>query len=106
MIYPKYTIYMILHKNRNIQEIYIGSTTNFPRRRSQHKKNTTNRRNKLYNTKLYKFIRQFGGWDCFDMEIIEIYPCDNLMEGKSKEQFHIDLIKPSLNSSNSFNLKI
>ena len=106
MIYTKFTIYMIIHKDRNIHEKYIGSTTNFPRRRSQHKKNTTNRRGKLYRTKLYKFIRLMGGWDCFDMEIIEIYPCDNLMEGKAKEQYHIDLNKPSLNSSNSFNLKI
>lgn len=95
---------MIFHKDRNIHERYIGSTTNFSRRRSQHKKNTNNRRGKLYRTKLYRFIRQFGGWDCFDMEIIEVYPCDNLMEGKSKEQYHIDLHIPLLNSCNSYNL--
>ena len=106
MIYPKFTIYKIFHKDRNIQEIYYGSTTHFSRRKSQHKKNTTNKRNKLYNSKLYKFIRLMGGWDMFDMEIVEIYPCDNLMEGKSREQYHIDLNKPSLNSCNSYNLKI
>lgn len=106
MIYPKFTIYRILHKDRNIQEIYYGSTTNFTRRRSQHKKNVNNKRKRLYHCKLYKFIRMFGGWDNFDMEIVEVYPCDNLIEGKAKEQYYIDMYKPSLNSVNSSNLNI
>ena len=95
---------MIRHKNRNIQEKYIGSSVNFSRRRSQHKKNVNNKVGKLYRTKLYRFIRHFGGWDNFDMEILEEYPCDNDMEAKAKEQYYIDLHKPELNSCNSYNL--
>ena len=106
MKYSKFVIYMIRHKNRDIRELYIGSSTNFARRRSSHKKNVTNRVGKLYQTKLYKFIRHFGGWDNFTMEIVETYPCDNDMEAKAKEQYYIDLYKPQLNSCNSYNLNI
>jgi hypothetical protein len=102
----KFVIYKIYHKDGNIHEIYIGSTVCFSRRKSQHKKNVNNKRKKSYHTKLYKFIRLLGGWDNFIMEIIEEYPCDNMMEGKAKEQYYIDLYKPTLNSSNSFNLNI
>ena len=104
-IYKIY-IYKIFHKDRNIQEIYIGSTNNFSRRKSQHKKSVTNRCKKSYHRKLYKFIRLMGGWDNFDMEIIEEYECDNDIDAKSREQYYIDLHKPSLNCQNSYNILI
>ena len=47
-----------------------------------------------------------GGWDNFDMEIIEEYECDNDIDAKSREQYYIDLHKPSLNCQNSYNILI
>ena len=102
----KFIIYKIYHKDANIHEEYYGSTNNFSRRKSQHKKNTTNKRKKSYHRKLYKFIRLFGGWDNFHMEIIETLECENDLECRAREQYFIDLYHPSLNSQNSFNLKL
>lgn len=102
----KILIYKIFHKDRNIPEEYYGSTNNYSRRKSQHKKNTTNKCKKSYHRKLYKFIRLMGGWDNFVMEIVETLECDNNFECKAREQYYIDLYKPTLNCHNSFNLKI
>lgn len=83
--YSKFTIYKIyLIKDPSI--CYVGSTVNFSRRKSQHKKNCTNRCSKKYNCPLYQFIRSMNGWNEFNMEIIEIYPCNTKQDGLEREK--------------------
>ena len=95
--YNKFCIYIIKNKNILLKEIYIGSTKNFSSRKSQHKKNTYNKRKKSYHRRLYRYIREHGGWDNFDMEILEYYPCDTIKEGQCIEFDYIDQMKPELN---------
>ncbi len=94
--YKDFVIYKIF--NLLTPEIfYIGSTVNFSRRKSQHKKGTTNKTSKAYHYPLYQFIRVVGGFDYFTMEIYERYPCNSREEGRIREQEIIDLLKPELN---------
>ncbi len=51
--------------------IYIGSTKSFRSRKYQHKTNCNNINNKLHNLKLYNKIRENGGWDKWNMIIID-----------------------------------
>jgi hypothetical protein len=53
---------------------------------------------KLYWSKLYLFIRNNGGWDNFEMK--PIFKGEGL-DIKEKEQYFIDLHKPTLNSIRS-----
>jgi len=90
--------------------IYIGSTNNFSRRKSNHKKNCTNRVSKKYNYPIYQYIRGCGGWSKFNMEIIDKFESDNKNSFLEKEQHYIDLLEPKLNSmraikKNKTNLK-
>lgn len=94
--YSKFTIYKIyLIKDPSI--CYIGSTINFSRRKSQHKKNCTNRRSKKYNYPLYQFIRSMNGWNEFIMDIIEIYNCNTKQEGLEREKLLIKEFTARLN---------
>ena len=94
--YKKFVIYKIY--NISTPEIfYIGSTTNFNKRKAQHKKNITNRVSKAYHYPIYQFIRCVGGFESFIMEIYERYPCNSREEGRIREQEIIDLLKPELN---------
>ncbi len=79
-------------------DFYIGSCKNFARRRFQHKKNTTNKRNKLYWTKIYKYIRDCNGWD--NMSMIKLYEIDCIdKEYRNKiEQALIIKLNPTLNT--------
>ena len=53
--YNKTEIYKLIHKDDiNNENIYIGSTTNFRTRQSQHKTSCTNEKSKKYNLKVYQ----------------------------------------------------
>ena len=61
--YSKTIIYKII-KNDDFENsnVYIGSTTDFIRRKSHHKWNCNNENRKEYNRKVYKIIRENIFW--------------------------------------------
>ena len=95
--YDKFVIYKI-YQPEIPEMFYIGSTTNFSSRKSNHKKYCSNKVSKKYRYPLYQYIRACGGWDKFEMCIIENYQCQSKGEGLQKEQEYIDLLKPKLNA--------
>ena len=102
--YSRTIIYVIKCKDDNITEEYIGSTTHFIERKCAHKIccNNDNDKNKTYNYKIYKFIRDNGGWDNWIMLEIEKYPCQDKNEAhKREEEIRIDR-KSKLNSIKAF----
>ena len=96
--YQNTVIYKIYCKDESITDIYIGSTTNFIKRRSSHKTTCNNEKNKDYNLNVYQFIRNNGGWDNFNMIEIEKFACNNKNEAELREKYYIELSKASLNS--------
>ena len=97
----KYFIYNIIYNNKP-EIFYIGSTNNFIARKHKHKKNTTNKKGKLYWIKLYSFIRLNGGWDNFTINIISEHEFENKTEIRKIEQRIINERNPLLNSKNSY----
>ena len=96
--YSKSVIYKIYCKDEEIKEIYIGVSCKFSSRRSKHKKNTNNKVGRLYWLKLYKYIRENKGWNNFNMEIIEFYPCNSKEDLNIREKYYIDLYNAGLNT--------
>ena len=90
-------IYKIYNLN-DTSQFYIGSTVNFSRRKSHHKKNVTNKRGKRYWTKLYLYIRDNGGWINFGMEQLIKQDFNSLNDLHIFEQNLINNLKPTLNS--------
>tara|TARA_R110000803_G_scaffold94098_1_gene161586 strand:- start:149 stop:691 length:543 start_codon:yes stop_codon:yes gene_type:complete len=66
--------------------IYIGSTVHFIKRKSNHKTNCTNTNRKEHNLKLYKTIRENGGWDKWQMIVIDEAKHMTLTEARIKEE--------------------
>ena len=98
--YSKSIIYKLCCKDPNITDIYIGSTINFKKRKYDHKWNCNNNieKNKKYNLKIYKFIRDNGGFENWTMIMLEQYNCNNKKELQSRERYWIEELKSSLNS--------
>ena len=97
--YTKGIIYKIYCKNSDIKDVYIGETTDFTRRKQQHKQ-ISYRKNRLYNTKteiLYEAINNNGGWDNWVIEKIEDYPCHSYDELLARESFWIMELEATLN---------
>jgi hypothetical protein len=94
--YSRIVIYKIVCNNLDIKYLYIGSTTNFSKRKSSHKSDFKNE--KKMNLKVYKMIRENGGWDNWDMIEIEKYPCKDNNEARSRERYWVEKENSTLNS--------
>ncbi len=91
--YSNTIIYKIFCNDKSVTDIYVGHTTNFIKRKYQHKV-LCNSGKKL---KLYDLIRENGGWDNWTMTEIAKYNCQDATEARIREQEHYDLLNPSLN---------
>jgi hypothetical protein len=98
-----YIIYEITCIDKNIEYSYVGSTLNFRSRKSQHKHSLTMLNNPSFNLNIYKFIRENGGWDNFEMRPLEEFKCETNTQSKIREQYWIDLKQSNLNSRKAFN---
>ena len=100
-----YIIYEITCIDKNIEYSYVGSTQNFRSRKSQHKYSLTTLNNPSFNLNIYKFIRENGGWNNFEMRPLEEFKCETNIQSKIREQYWIDLKQSNLNSRKAFNTK-
>jgi len=92
-------VYKIFCKDATITDFYVGSTTNFVKRVATHKSHCNNKNNSerpQYNTRLCIFIRQNGGFENWNFEILEM--CDKGCE-KNIEDKYIKQLNPTLNSN-------
>ena len=95
--YSKTVIYKICCKDINITDFYVGHTTELTKRKYQHKTNCNNENFKAYNIYLYRFIRENGGWDNWEVVKIEDYICNSFNDALKRERFWIEELKATLN---------
>jgi len=95
--YDKSTIYKLCCKDPEITDIYVGSTTNFSRRKSRHKQRCNNENSDKYYYKVYKTIREYGGWSNWDMVEIEKYCSTDKKDLHSRERFWLEELGATLN---------
>lgn len=89
--YEHSVIYKIKCKDENIKGVYIGSTTNFKQRVNSHKCRTTNIKDRDYESNLYKYLRKYGGWDNWEINIIyNIDHCDNKDDLLKLEKYYME----------------
>ena len=96
--YKNTIIYKIVCNDLNIKDIYVGSTTNFIGRKRQHKKNCCNNIKKTENCKIYKFIKENGGWNNWSMFEIEKFECNDGNEARTRERYWYEILNANLNS--------
>ena len=96
--YSNTIIYKITCKSPDVNEVYVGHTTNFVQRKFCHKQSCTNIKSPNHNCKLYKVIRENNGWDNWNMEIVNFFNCKDSYEARQKEQEYFVLLKATLNS--------
>jgi len=100
--YSKSVIYKIEHID-SPELLYVGSTTDFIRRKSNHKSTCENINGRDYNFKLYEMIRSNGGFNNFKCIVIKEFPCNNKTELVIEEEKHRKELQSNLNSIRCFN---
>ena len=101
MDYSKCSIYKIEHVDDE-SLVYVGHTTNFDKRKTQHKYSCKNDNHTRYNLKVYQMIRENGGWEKFLMLEVEKYPCADKRAAERRENEVIKEVRASMNTYNSF----
>lgn len=99
--YSRAVIYKIEH-NENKELVYVGSTTDFTKRKSQHKTNCNNENNACFNYKVYNMIRENGGWESFQMLEVKKFPCNDSREARAEEERCRVELKATLNMKKAF----
>ena len=96
----EYCFYKITCLDRSIHLCYIGTTTNFEKRRKTHKQKCScnNKDGKEYNYKIYKTIRENGGWNNFQMIQIGNTKLLTLKEAQQIEKKYIHKLEGNMNS--------
>ena len=84
--YSNTIFYKISCKNENISDVYIGHTTNFIQRQKCHKHSSQSMMTPNSKCKVYNVIRANGGWDNWNMAIIDFKNCNDLTEARKREQ--------------------
>jgi hypothetical protein len=93
--YSNTIIYKIACKEVSVKYVYVGHTTNFVQKKHSHKQACNNINSPSYNLTLYKTIRAHGNWCNWDMSIIQVYNCKDIVEVMQKEREHfISLNEP------------
>ena len=100
--YSNTIIYKIVCNDLNIKDLYVGSTTDYYNRKSNHKCSCNLENGKNYNLNIYKLIRATGGWDNWSMVEIEKFPCKDSMEARSRERYWCEQLNSTLNSNKPY----
>lgn len=95
--YSKTHFYKIVCKDTSITDCYVGHTTDFTKRKCQHKSCCLNENDSHYSVFLYDFIRKNGNWNNWDMVLIKTIKCENGLEARSIERKYYEELKASLN---------
>lgn len=97
--YQNTIIYKICCKDPDVTDIYVGLTTDLRNRRNTHKCHCNNVKCSQYNSYMYRFIRDNGGWDNWQIVVVENFPCQNKTEGEQRERYWLEYLHATLNKN-------
>ena len=84
----------------SLKGMYVGSTTNLIQRRKQHKRLCNNENERSYTYYVYQFIRENGGFENWDVVLIEeLADCEDKQNLHKRERYYIEGLKAELNEN-------
>ncbi len=96
-----YIFYKISCFNPNITDCYIGSTTDFVKRKYTHRCMCKNKKYNNWLNKLYVVMNENGGWANWAMNIIDKKKC-SLIDARIHETKLMDQHNSTLNKNRAF----
>jgi len=96
-------IYKLVHnEDYDNVNIYIGSTTDFIRRKNKHKSCCNCVTNRDHNDKKYQYIRGNGGWEEWNMIEVEKFSCNDKREAEAREEYWRCHFNSQLNTKRAY----
>ena len=104
--YSKTLMYKIVCKDLDITDCFVGHTTDFRKRKYEHKKRCNDSTNAKHNLHIYKEIRKHQGWENWDVIEIEKFPCKDNNEARTRERFWYEELNSTLNTYKPLTTKL
>jgi hypothetical protein len=98
--YSNTVVYMICCKDPTITDVYVGHTTSLSKRKCEHKSmcsNVNNNTTKRHNIYVYQFIREHGGWENWEIIVLETVSCVDGDDARKLERKWLEEKKATLN---------
>ena len=99
------SFYKFVCQNEEITSSYVGSTSNFIKRKQSHKISCNTITNPAYNRVVYQSIRENGGWDNWCMIEIEKRFVKDKREAERVEQDLIEKLQADMNMIKAIELR-
>ena len=96
------SFYRFICQDGNITSCYVGSTTNFIKRKSYHKSACNSPNAKNHNLKIYQIMRANGGWDNWRMIEITSKICLSKRDAIKQEQIFMEELQADMNARKAF----
>ena len=90
--------YKIVCNDTSITDCYVGTTSNFQRRNNEHRQKCHNPNSGSYNFRLYKFIRDHGGWPNWSMILLDHVSHVDVNEARKMERTYVTQLCSTLNT--------
>jgi hypothetical protein len=97
-----YFMYKICPKNKNLKMCYIGHTKNMDNRARQHELEAINTDHSKSHQKHYEAIRNNGGWNNWEMIVIDKIFGKTFLEARMREQELMNLHEANLNTLKAY----
>lgn len=91
-------VYKLCSRDVSVKKIYVGITTNLRNRKYYHNVACNTIKNKNYNLPVYKYIRENGGFQNWDIIQLERVEYNTRSELNSRERYYIELLNAELNN--------
>ena len=95
--YDNSVIYKICCKDEAITDVYVGSTVNARNRKHTHKSTCNNKKSENHNAVVYRYIRDYGGWENWQFVLLEKFPCKDRQELIIRERYWYEMLGAKLN---------
>jgi hypothetical protein len=96
--YTKAVIYKIVCRDVSVTETYVGSTTDLRKRKACHKHDCNSPNCKQYHLFVYRFIRENGGFENWEIVLIEkAVDCSDSPSLRARERYWMEYLQAGLN---------
>ena len=95
--YSKTVFYKIVCNDLSMKDCYIGHTTDFTKRKYNHKSDYFNEKRQNHSVPLYKCIREHGGWENWSIVPLEEACLSNIYDALRKEREYFEALGATLN---------
>ncbi len=97
--YSKCAFYRLVCRDITVTECYVGHSTNIVKRRNKHKSTCHNENGKKFNLFVYRFIRDHGGFENWQLLVIEQLAMADGIAARLRERHWTEHFKSTLNSN-------